>query len=342
MRSILKIVGLVLLGLFVVVLVAIPFTIGLRPILGPKSRPLTARRFESTPGRVERGRYLVTSVSGCVYCHGELDWHAPGFPVKAGSEGGGRSFAEEGIPFVSSPNITPDPETGAGAWTDDMFARAICEGIGHDGRTLFPLMPYTQYRYLSDEDLASIVVYLRTLPALRNTPPPTRVPFPVNRFINAVPEPVTVPVPEPNSADRVAYGYYLSRIGACRECHTPVDAQHRPIAAMEFAGGLVLEGPYGKVAARNITPDAGGIPYYDENLFIEVMRTGRVKARKLHDAMPWFFYGRMTDDDLRALFAYLQTVKPVAHTVDNELPPTHCAVCGGTHGAGEKNVAVKS
>lgn len=341
MRSFLRIGGRILLALVVLLVVAIPFTIGLRPILGPKARRLTDRRFEGTPERVERGRYLATSVSGCTYCHGELDWKAPGYPVKPGTEGGGRSFAEEGIPFVASPNITPDPETGAGTWTDDMLARAIREGIGHDGRTLFPLMPYTQYRYMSDEDVASIVAYLRTLPALKRQVPPTKVPFPINRFINAVPEPVTAPVPEPNRADRVAYGNYLSRIGACRECHTPTGADHGPNLAMEFGGGFVLEGPYGKVAARNITPDASGIPYFTEDLFVEVMRTGRVKARKLHDAMPWSFYGRMTDDDLRALFAYLQTVKPVTHTVDNELPPTRCAACGGTHGGGEKNVAVK-
>lgn len=341
MRSVMKIGGLVLLALLVVIVVAIPFTIGLRPILGPKARALTDRRFESTPERLERGRYLVTAVSGCTHCHGEQDWQAPGFPVKAGTEGGGRAWDREGLPFVTAPNITPDPETGAGAWTDDMIARAIREGIGHDGRALFPLMPYTQYRFMADEDLASIVVYLRTLPALKHPLPATKVPFPVNRFINMVPEPVVAPVVAPDPANRVAYGDYLSRLGLCRECHTPPDARHMPNAALEFGGGFVLEGPYGKVAARNITPDASGIPYYDENLFMEAMRTGQVKARKIHDAMPWQMYSRMTDDDLRALFAYLQTIKPVAHTVDNELPPTHCAVCGGTHGGGERNAAVK-
>jgi len=58
--------------------------------------------------------------------------------------------------FVA-PNLTPDPETGAGNWTDDQIARAIREGIGHDGRALFPTMPYADFRHFSDEDLASIV-----------------------------------------------------------------------------------------------------------------------------------------------------------------------------------------
>src|SRR5262249_57552345 len=101
-------------------------------------------------------------------------------------------------------------ETGAGTGTDDMLARAIREGIGHDGRTLFPLMPYTQYRSISDEDVASIVVYLRALPAIKRALPPTKVPFPMNRFINAVPQPVTAPVSSPNPRNVVAYGDYLT------------------------------------------------------------------------------------------------------------------------------------
>jgi hypothetical protein len=339
MMRALKIAGLILLVLVVLIAIALPFAIGIRPIIGPKARALTDRRFEPTPARLERGRYLATSVNGCVYCHGEVDWKAPGFPVKAGTEGGGRRWDEEGLPFVTAPNITPDRETGAGAWTDDMLARAIREGISHDGRSLFPIMPYTQYRYMSDEDLASIVVYIRSLPPLKRSWPPTQVPFPVNRFINAVPEPVTAPVPEPDRNNPVAYGDYLVRMGACRDCHTPADAQNQPIAALEFGGGFTLTGPYGQVASGNITPHPSGIPYYDATLFLEVMRTGQAKARKIHDAMPWSMYGKQPDEDLKAIFAYLQTVKPVRHRVDNTLPPTACPACGGTHGGGDTNAA---
>ena len=82
--------------------------------------------------------------------------------------GAGTVFAEGSeLPGkVISPNLTPDKETGAGNWTDDMLARAVREGIGHDGRTLFPLMPYMNYREMPDEDLASVIAYLRTLPPL--------------------------------------------------------------------------------------------------------------------------------------------------------------------------------
>ena len=239
----LKLAGWVLLGLLVVIAIAVPFAIGMRPILGARARPLTDQRFETTPVRLERGRHLVTAVNGCLYCHGELDWQAPGFPLKPGSEGGGRSWDRERLLFVTAPNITPDPETGAGEWSDDMLGRAIREGIGHHGRTLFPLMPYAQYRSMSDEDLASIVVYVRTLPALKHALPSTAVPFPVNRLINTLPEPIAAPVPDPVRSNVVAYGEYLTRMGACRDCHTPTDARNQPIAALEFGGGFAVTGP---------------------------------------------------------------------------------------------------
>jgi hypothetical protein len=314
-------------------------TVGTRPFVGARMRALTDRRFATTPARLERGRYLVTAVNGCLSCHSELDWESPGFPVKAGTEGAGRAWTREGLPFVTAPNITPDPETGAGTWTDDMLARSIREGIGHDGRTLFPLMPYSQYRSMSDEDLASIVVYLRTLPAVKHTLPATSVPFPVSRLIHELPQPIFSPVTAPDRRDTTAYGDYLTRLGACRDCHTPVDARHQPIASLEFSGGFELAGPYGRVASRNLTTDPSGIPYYDAGLFVEVMRTGMVKARKVHDAMPWQAFRGQTDGDLRAIFAFLQTVRPVRHRVDNALPATPCPVCGGTHGAGDQNVA---
>jgi len=333
----LKRLGLVLLALVVVVTLAIPVVIGIRPIIGPRARPLTDRTFERTPERLERGRYLVTSVSACFFCHAETDWQAPGFTARPGTEGSGKTWADEGIPWLTVPNITPDPETGAGRWTDDQLARAIREGIGHDGRALFPLMPYHQYRYMSDEDLASVIAYLRSLPPVRKALPPSQIPFPVNRFINAVPEPVTAPVPEPNRSNPVEYGAYLVRLGVCRDCHSTADANGQAVPGMEFAGGTALPGPYGTVASTNITQDPSGIPYYTEELFLEMMRTGRVKARKIHERMPYVMYGTQTDDDLKAMFAYVRTIAPVQHRVDNSLPPTDCPRCGLRHGAGVQN-----
>lgn len=332
----LKRIGLVLLALVALLIVAVPAVIGIRPIIGPRARPLTDRTFERTPERLERGQYLATAVAPCLGCHAEIDWNS-GFVVKAGTEGAGRSWAEEGIPWLAAPNLTPDRETGAGTWTDDMLARAIREGIGHDGRALFPLMPYPQFRYMADEDLASIVVYLRSLPPLRKQLPAPQIPFPVNRFINAVPEPLTEPVAAPDRGNPVAYGDYLVRIGACRDCHTPMDAQGQVIPGMEFGGGFPLVSPIGSAASANITQDPSGIPYYTEDLFLEMMRTGVVRSRKLHDLMPTKMYGQQTDEDLKAIFAYVRTIPAVAHRVDNTQSPTLCPRCGLTHGGGNTN-----
>jgi hypothetical protein len=222
-----------------------------------------------------------------------------------------------------------------------MIARAVREGIGYDGRALFPLMPYHQFRSMADEDLAAIVVYLRSIPAVRKQLPPSEIPFPVNRFINAVPEPLTELVPSPDRNNQVAYGDYLVRIGACRDCHTPMDEQGQVIPGMEFAGGFTLTSPIGSVASANITQDPSGIPYYTEELFLEMMRTGMVRSRTLHELMPFKMYGRQTDDDLKAMFAYIRTIPAVAHRVDNAQPPTACPRCGLTHGGGNTNKPVE-
>lgn len=327
---------LVLVGLAVV---AITFTIGWRPFIGPKARPLTARTFDRTPQRLERGRYIATALSGCIYCHSQHDWNAPGTPYVPGMEGTGAVMPETNLPGrIVAPNLTPDPETGAGRWTDDQLARAIREGVGHDGRALFPMMPYLNYRReMSDEDLASVVVYFRSLPPVRNPLPPTEMIFPVNYLIRGVPKPLTSPVPElPATLDSVKRGEHLVNLIGCGNCHTP-SVRGQELPGMAFAGGFTRSGPWGSAASANLTPDPSGIPYHDEALFLEVMRTGFVKARQLSPAMPTMISKNMTDDDLKAIFAYLRTLKPVQHRVDNSEPPTYCKLCRQKHGGGNRN-----
>ncbi len=301
------------------------------------ARPLTDRTFERTPARLERGRYLVEGVAQCFHCHSEIDLNAPGAPPLPGKKGGGK--VSERSPWLVAPNISPDPETGAGAWTDDMFARAIREGIGHEGRALLPVMPYREYRVLSDEDLTSIVVYVRSIEPVRNALPKMQIPERLKGSLT--PEPVPASVPAPDLSDPVRRGAYLVRIGACAECHSrkTTDPKNffQPIPGLEFAGGVVFKGPWGKVASANLTPDPSGIPYYDEALFLQAMRTGRVGARKLNPVMPWGYFQNMTDEDLKAIFAYLKTLNPVKHSVDNTEPPTDCKLCGQKHGGGERN-----
>jgi len=332
-----KISGYTFVGLILLLASAINFTIGWRPFIGPRARALTDRKFDVTPERLARGRYIAENLSSCMDCHSPHDWTQHDAPIMPGMEGAGEFMGLEGLPgTIYAPNLTPDPETGSGSWTDDQLARAIREGIGHDGRALFPMMPYQHFKSMSDEDLASVVVFLRSLPPVHNSLPQTQIIFPVKYLMRSAPEPVTQPVPQPDLSTPLARGTYLVNLAACSDCHTP-QKQGAPIPGMDFAGGFVLDGPWGRVASANITQDPSGIPYYDGTLFLQVLRTGYVRARKLSQIMPWHCYRGLTDEDLLAIFTYVKMLKPVRHRVDNSLPPTLCPEDGAMHGAGSSN-----
>jgi mono/diheme cytochrome c family protein len=338
MNRFLKILLAVVLCLAVVAAAGITLTIGWRPFIGPRVRPLTSRVFEKTPERLARGKYIVEHEAACADCHSPHDWTRHDSPIPEGMEGAGEDFSiMKGLPgHVVAPNLTPDAETGSGSWSDDALARAIREGIGHDGRALFPMMPYENYWQMPDEDLASVIVFLRSLPPVHNPLPQTEIIFPVKYLIRGVPKPVTDPVPAPDVSDPVKRGAFLVTMAGCKDCHTPAD-KGQPLPNMELAGGQIFEGPWGRVATPNLTQDPSGIPYYDEALFLQAIRTGYVRARPLNQIMPWSQYGGMTDEDLKAIFAYLKSVKPIHHVVDNDEPPTLCVVCNTTHGGGAKN-----
>ena len=333
----LKIALVILIVLLVVVAVGAVKILGPRAFLGPRVRPLTSRTFEATPARLQRGEYLANSI-GCLYCHSPHDWSKADDPILPGMKGAGQQLPYLDLPGkVYAPNLTPDKETGAGNWSDDMLARGIREGIGHDGRALFGIMPFSHYRNMPDEDLASIIVYLRTLPPVKNAVPKTEIIFPVKYIMRNEPQPITEPVAAPDVSDPVKRGRFLVNLVGCADCHTPVDNHHVAIPGLDFSGGQVLGAPWGTVASANLTPDPSGIPYYDEAMFIKAMRTGRVGSRELNRTMPWPVVGKMTDEDLAGMFAYLKTLKPVRHRVDNSLPPTLCPLDGAMHGAGNQN-----
>jgi cytochrome c553 len=334
----LKLLKWIALALVVVVVVGVPAMVGVRPFIGPRARPLTDRRFEATPARLDRGKYLITSAqTACLPCHSPWDTTGGGLREVPGKELSGRNWGPDGVPFVTAPNLTPDPETGIGNRTDDELARAIREGISHDGRALFPIMPYQKLRDLPDEDLASVIVYLRSLKPVRNPLPASAVPFPLNRLINGVPAPIDGPVAADLSTAEKR-GAHMVQIAACADCHSTRDDRGNMPEGFTFAGGTAM--PYeGRktIYTANITPGVNGIPYYTEALFVDMMRTGKVKGRELDPMMPTRYYRNMNDQDLRDIFAYLKTLPPVDHYVDNTLPPTRCARCGLAHGGGERN-----
>ena len=304
--------------------------------LGTRVRPLTNRTFERTPERLARGRYLVNGIGECFACHSPSDPNRPGWPPVPGKEGSGVDEVSADTPGTVAANLTPDRETGIGNWTDDMLARAIREGVGHDGRLLHPtVMPYEFYRSMSDEDLASIIVYLRSLPPIRN-PLPASVTS--DHIVAPYAIPIYEPVPIPDISTPVKRGAYLVRLGACQWCHTLRDENRQSLPGLEFGGGdFITPNPFPQVTSANLTPDPSGISYYDEALFLKVMHTGKVGARKLNPIMPWWYFGHMTDEDLKAIFAYLRTVKPVHHRVDNTEPVAYCRICRHRHHGGALN-----
>lgn len=300
-----------------------------------------------TPERLARGKYLVEGLVQCPFCHSEYDFtKRPPKPLEARKNGGNVFTSEEvGLPegnVVVASNISPDPDFGAGKWKDTDFVRALRLGIGHDGRTLFPMMPYQYFHSMSDEDLASVIVYERSLAPVHIERPKTVLTDDIKKTFQPLP-PVDH-VAEPDRSDRVAYGKYLVTLAHCDGCHTPTNEKGEPIPNMYLAGGTPFDGAFGPdpkkilhVASLNLTPDPSGISYFDEKMFINVIRTGVVKARPLSNIMPWHYFRNLSDDDLGAIFAYLRTVPAVKHRVDNTETAKLCKVCKAKHGFGERN-----
>jgi len=148
MKTLGRKLALVFAVLVLVLVAGITFTVGWRPSIGPRTRSLTARKFQTTPQRLARGEYLVLDVSDCTGCHAEHDWTAHDSPLLPKTLGTGQDMNMfKGFPGkVYASNITRDAETVVGNWSDDQLARAIREGVGHDGRALFPFMPYLDFR----------------------------------------------------------------------------------------------------------------------------------------------------------------------------------------------------
>jgi mono/diheme cytochrome c family protein len=314
-----------------------------KPFVPPQAknaRPLRDVTYERTPRRLARGKMLTEGLLQCFACHSDRDWTKPGAPPIEPLKGAGHVWWKEkdGTTLVA-PNLTPDRETGAGTWTDDMLARAIREGVGHDGRPLHSQMWYDAFQSLSDEDVASVVVALRALPPVKRRLPPTRLAPARYGEIRTNP-PITSPVPGPDPSDRVPYGRYLVLVADCWGCHTAFEAPKNP--GLFGGGNLVALAPAaGKeklaVFSRNITPDPSGIPYYDDALFLESMRTGKVRAREISPVMPWVVFAKLPDEELKAMFAFLKTLPPVRHVVDRAEPDSDCAMCGQKHGGGRYN-----
>jgi len=224
-----------------------------------------------TPERIARGKYIFENLADCAGCHSERDFSRVAGPEVPAGRGRGNVLSElmHGLPgTVVAPNITPDPDTGIGKWSDGEKIRAIREGVDRDGRALFPMMPYTQYRHMSDDDVQSVVAFLDSLAPVHHPLPVTHLDFPVSIFVKFAPQPAGS-VPAPNPADSLKYGEYLVTVGGCSDCHTP-QQKGQPLPGMDFAGGQPFETTFGTIVSANIITDPDtGIGKWNEDFFLK-------------------------------------------------------------------------
>lgn len=277
---------------------------------------------EKTPERIERGSYLANNVTVCIDCHSRRDWSLYSGPITKGSEGsGGERFDQTfGFPGVYyAKNITP---SGIGNWTDGELFRVITTGVNKNGKAIFPVMPYLYYGKLDPEDIYSIIAYIRTLAPISKNIPESTSDFPFNFIINTIPKNAALQTKPPES-DSVSYGKYLVTAASCAECHTKVD-KGQIIAGLEFGGGRDFTMPFGIIRTANITFDKTGIGNWSVEKFVRTFkqyqdtsyRSPKIGKDDFNSLMPWSMYSKMKESDLRCIYQYLRTVKPIENSVE--------------------------
>lgn len=270
----------------------------------------------------ERGHYLAHYVTQCMDCHSVRDTGKFSMPLVPGTEGGGSAFPfgkAEGVPGeVTPPNITP---FALQDWTDDEIIRAVTRGINKKGDTLFPIMPYHHYSKMAKKDILAIVAYIRSLKSIERNTAPRKLEIPMS-MLGPLPTGNIEKNVIPDRADKVKYGEYIVNAAVCSECHTPMGPQG-PDFSKIFAGGFVFELPMFKVAVSNITPDsATGIGSWTEEMFLTKFKNNGADEvvnkypGKQNTIMPWAMYAKMGDEEIKAIYAYLRTVKPVINKVE--------------------------
>lgn len=258
---------------------------------------------EPTAELVARGKYVFATAGGCA-CH------TP--PDALGLNAGGMKF-DLFIGVVYARNITPDPETGIGRWTDLELTNAIRRGERPDGSKLFPIHPYKHLGNIADDEIEALVAYLKSVKPIRSAVPPRSLKIPVPTL--------TVPnAPKTAPRDGLARGAYLAAgAGHCTECHTPRRFDFSPDDAKFLAGG---PGPQRSLSA-NITPHAEtGIGRWTEAQIARFMRTGvKPSGQEAFSLMKTVIVGTsagfkdLTEADALAIARYLKTVPAIENRV---------------------------
>lgn len=268
---------------------------------------------------LERGRYLVESILGCGNCHTPKS--PSGEPIMERNLSGGITVTVPPFTATAS-NITPDRDTGIGAWSDAEIGRAIVEGVRPDhGRlpntTLAPVMAAPFFKALLPRDLDAVVAYLRSVKPVRNETPTPVYRMPMRH--DAYPE-AERGFAEAEMSDPVRRGAYLVTIGHCMECHSPREkgvSDYRRLGAggrvfnAELVQGLPADWPGSRAANITSHPTAGLGRWSDDEIRRAITRGISRDGRKLQPPMAFAWYARMTEADLNAIVAYLRTVSPL-------------------------------
>jgi mono/diheme cytochrome c family protein len=320
----------ILLWSFVIVVILMAGSLSYIKLVLPNVGPAPLMKIERTPDRVARGEYLANHVAVCIDCHSKRDWSRFSGPPAEGTFGmGGDRFDQKfGFPGVYfAKNITP---AGISRYTDGELFRVITTGVNKEGEAMFPVMPFHYYGQMDEEDIKSIIAYIRTLKPIENAVPKSASDFPMNFILNTIPHKGT-PSKIPAKSDVVNYGKYLVNASSCIECHTKVD-KGALIAGTEYGGGREFPFPDGSVVrSGNISSDKEtGIGKWKRETFLALFHAHSdsttlhttLKPGDFNSIMPWTMYGKMTDEDLNAVFAYLMTVPSVQNSVVKFSPVT--------------------
>jgi mono/diheme cytochrome c family protein len=275
---------------------------------------------------LERGKYLVETIMACGNCHTP---QGPDGPIKDRALSGGPPI-EEDPHFIARPsNITPDRETGIGAWTDAEIVAAIRNGYARGKGVEAPVMPYYQYAGMADRDVRDLVAYLRTLAAVkkRNRDADVNVPLPrlayrAWRFLFA--DDARPPAEAP--ADEIARGHYLvDHVAACGDCHTPRTRFGSLDKRLYLAG--TVDGPDGNPVPNITTDDSTGIGKWDFEDLTQVLSSGMMPnfdnvqglmAEVVDGTGGGPGYAQAPAPELRAIAKYLKTISAVEHDVSEK------------------------
>jgi mono/diheme cytochrome c family protein/cytochrome c2 len=320
MRKLKRIFGRVLIAILVIIIAAVTYIKLFLPNVG--AAPVFT--VDKAPERVARGEYLAKYVTVCVDCHSTRDWTRYSSPITEGSFGKGGELFDQKFGFPGAyyaKNITPG---GISRYTDGELFRVITTGVNKEGKAMFPVMPYHNYGRMDEDDINSIIAYIRTLQPVKNSIPESSSDFPMNIIINTIPAKANL-TKRPAESDIINYGKYLVNAAACMECHTKFE-KGQMVAGTEFGGGREFPFPDGsKVRSANISPDINsGIGRWTEDVFLGYFHSRsdsaalarKIKPGEVNTIMPWTMYGKMKDQDLKAIFAYLKTVTPIDNAVD--------------------------